>query len=422
MDRETESVVVLEPGTTEETTSRSEGMHQVWMLAFSLSVLQVGFGIVTPIFPYYIESLGMAGIELGTLAASFAISRIIFAGPLGGISDRVGRKPILIASLLGFAIANIIYAYAYDVLVMISARALEGAVSAGFFPAANAFVTDVTSPNNRGTAMGYLSMGNMVGFVVGPALGGFLAQFLGFRIPFIVAGAASLFTMILVHLLVQEPTQKFIKKSIPRIPIREVLSRARNSYGALGVAMFANMFAMGILEVAFLLDAVVNLRIQPYEIGMFFGIIGVTMIVGNIIFGKLSDKMGRKWLIVYGAIISAVSMLLFVIAGDVFTLLFAGLILALGMSMRGPAIQALIGDLTAPSAYGSVMGLFGAISNSAYAVSPLISGRIFDDTGSAGLSLLLGSWVSLIGGIAAVVYLPEKVKPASESPTGTSTV
>ena len=111
------------------------GMYQVWMLAISLSILQIGFGLVTPIFPFYIESMGMAGIELGVLAASFAIARIILAGPLGGLSDRIGRKPVLIMSLLGFAFANIVYAYAYDVIVMISARALEGAVSAGFFPA-----------------------------------------------------------------------------------------------------------------------------------------------------------------------------------------------------------------------------------------------------------------------------------------------
>ncbi|MCJ7817745.1 MAG: MFS transporter, partial [Candidatus Thorarchaeota archaeon] len=180
----------MDPDTTEAATPLNEqpedeiddsktGMYQVWMLAFSLAILQIGFGIIMPIFPYYISELGMAGIELGVLAASFAIARIIFAGPVGNLSDRVGRKPILIISLLGFAFSNIIYAYAYDVIVMISARALEGAVSAGFFPAANAFISDVTTKENRGTAMGYLSMGNMVGFVVGPALGGFLAQFLG---------------------------------------------------------------------------------------------------------------------------------------------------------------------------------------------------------------------------------------------------
>ena len=408
MDPDTEVELPMEEEQTDEIEDRPQGMRQVWMLTFSLAVLQVGFGIVMPIFPYYIDSLGMAGIELGVLAASFAIARIILAGPMGRLSDRVGRKPILIISLLGFAFSNIIYAYAYDVVVMIAARSLEGAISAGFFPAANAFVSDVTTSKNRGTAMGYLSMGNMVGFVVGPALGGFLAQFLGIRIPFILAGLAAFFTMGLLYVLVQEPVKRTIKEAVPKVPIREVLSRARGIYGALGIAMFANMFAMGILEVAFLLDAVINLNIQPYEIGIFFGVIGITMIIGNVVFGKLSDTRGRKWLIVIGAIVGAGSMGMFILAQNSVNLVIAGIVLSIGMSMRGPAIQALIADVTDPSAYGTMMGVFGAVSNSAYAVSPLISGQIFDDTGSAALSLLIGGGVSLVGAAVAAVLIPGK--------------
>ena len=388
-----------------DTDEKPGGMHQVWMLAFSLSILQIGFGIVTPIFPFYIESLGMAGIELGVLAASFAIARIILAGPMGRLSDRVGRRPVLILSLLGFAISNLVYAFAYDVIVMISARAMEGAVSAGFFPAANAFVSDVTTSQNRGTAMGYLSMGNMVGFIIGPALGGFLAQFLGIRIPFILAAIATLITMAFLYVLVQEPTKKIIRESMPKIPLREVISRAQKCYGILGIAMFANMFAMGILEVAFMLDAVVNLGVQPYEIGLFFGVVGITMMVGNVGFGKLSDIRGRKWLIVIGAMIGALSMMMFIFATTPSDLLVAGVVLSIGMSMRGPAIQALIADLTDPSAYGVLMGAFGAVSNSAYAVSPLIGGQLFDETGSAAISLLIAGGVSVVGGVAAV-FLP----------------
>jgi predicted MFS family arabinose efflux permease len=254
--------------------------------------------------------------------------------------------------------------------------------------------------------MGYLSMGNMVGFIIGPSLGGFLAQFLGIRIPFILAAIATLITMLFLYVLVQEPTTKKIKESIPKIPIREVISRAQRCYGILGIAMFANMFAMGILEVAFMLDAVINLGVQPYEIGIFFGVIGITMMIGNVAFGKqLSDIRGRKWLIVFGAMIGAVSMIQFIYATSTIELMVAGVVLAIGMSMRGPAIQALIADITDPSAYGVLMGAFGAVSNSAYAISPLIGGQIFDDTGSAALSLLIAGGVSVAGGVAAV-FLP----------------
>jgi multidrug resistance protein len=379
--------------TTVEVVPKDEhgGMYQVVMLAISLSILQIGFGFVTPVFPVYITELGMGGIELGILAASFALTRILLAGPLGGLSDRIGRKKVLVYSLLGFALSNAMYAFAQDAVIMIVARALEGAVSAGFFPAANAFVSDMTTPKNRGTAMGYLSTGNMVGFVVGPVIGGVLAAFLGIRLPFIIAALVSLLTMVILYILVQEPIKKMTEeeRTRPKVSFKEILSQAYVAYGALGVAMFANMFAIGVLEVAFMLDAVVRFGIGPLEIGGFFGVIGIFMIIGNILFGKLSDIKGRKWLIVIGAIIGTISMLMFAAATDTSSFYLAGAVLSLGMSMRGPAIQAMIADLTNPKAFGSVMGLFGAISNSAYVVSPTMSGYLFDLNGNAISSLFI---------------------------------
>ncbi len=397
------------------------GMYQVVMLAISLCVLQIGFGFITPVFPVYITELGMGGIELGVLAASFAISRIFLAGPLGGLSDTHGRKKILVYSLLGFAVSNVIYAFAQDALVMIAARAMEGAVSAGFFPTANAFVSDMTTPENRGTAMGYLSTGNMVGFVIGPVVGGVLAEFLGIRWPFIIAAGVTLLTMLLLTILVQEPKRKVSSGDMkpPKVPIRELLSRARAAYGALSIAMFANMFAIGVLEVAFMLDAVVRFGIGPLEIGGFFGVIGICMIIGNIGFGKLSDRSGRKWLIVIGAIIGTFSMLMFATATDTSSFYVAGAVLAIGMSMRGPAIQAMIADLTDPGSYGRVMGFFGAVSNSAYVVSPTMSGYLFDLDGNAISSLLIAGSVSLIGGIVAGVALPADVKKKDTSDSST---
>ncbi len=390
-------------------------MYQVIMLAISLGILQIGFGFVTPVFPVYITELGMGGIELGVLAASFALTRIVLAGPLGSLSDNIGRKKVLVSSLLGFAIANIIYALAEHAWVMILARALEGAVSAGFFPAANAFVSDMTTPENRGTAMGYLSTGNMTGFVIGPVVGGVLAEFLGIRLPFIVAAAISILALIFLAVLITEPKRKHIinREKLPRIPLRTILSRDYASFGALAVAMFANMFAIGVLEVAFTLDAVVRFGIGPLEIGGFFGVIGIFMILGNIGFGKLSDKRGRKWLIVSGAFIGTISMLLFAIATDTMGFYIAAAVLAIGMSMRGPAIQALIADLTDPTSYGRIMGLFGAVSNSAYVVSPTMSGYLFDITGTAFSSLLIAGGVSLIGGGVASVGISSDIIPAS---------
>jgi multidrug resistance protein len=378
------------------------------MLALSLSILQIGFGIVTPIFPFYIVELGVGATELGVLAASFALTRILLAGPLGGLSDRVGRKKVLLAALAGFAISNLIYAYANSILVMIIARALEGGISAGFYPAANAFVSDMTTPENRGAAMGYLSMGNMVGFVVGPSLGGVLAEFLGIRLPFVVAAAASLVTLIILNLIVHEPVRRTSQSDLEkhRVPVREVFSKNAKAYSALGVTMFANMFAIGILEVAFMLDAVQRYAFTPLEIGLFFGILGVIVIIGNIGFGKMSDRIGRKWLITIGSLVAALSLYFFMIASGDVDFYVAGAILGVAISMRGPTIQAMIADLSDARAYGSVMGTFGAISNSAYVVGPILGGVMFDTSGDSISALGMTVIVSVASAAVAGVGLP----------------
>jgi multidrug resistance protein len=404
----------------ESSPDKKTGMHQVWMLAISLSILQIGFGIVTPIFPFYIVELGVGATELGVLAASFAFTRILLAGPLGGLSDRVGRKRVLLAALAGFAVSNLIYAYANTIIVMIIARSLEGGISAGFYPAANAFVSDMTTPENRGSAMGYLSMGNMVGFVVGPSLGGILAEYLGIRLPFVIAAAASLVTLVILNLIVNEPERQISLSELEkrRIPVREVFSKNAKAYSALGITMFANMFAIGILEVAFMLDAVQRYAFSPLQIGVFFGVLGVIVIIGNIAFGKMSDRLGRKWLITSGSLVAALSLYFFMIASGVVDFYLAGAILGVAISMRGPTIQAMIADLSDARAYGSVMGTFGAISNSAYVVGPILGGVMFDTSGDSisalGLTVLVSVGSAFIAGIGLPDYKPSKACPDAE--------
>jgi len=410
--------VRYEADAQQEKLSSSGGMRQVLALALSLSILQIGFGIIMPIFPFYIVELGVGATELGILAASFAMARIVLAGPLGRLSDRIGRKPVLTFALVGFAAANVIYAFADTILVMIAARVLEGAVSAGFFPAANAYVSDVTTIENRGKAMGYLSMGSNVGFVVGPTVGGILAQFLGFRLPFIIAAGATLFTLILILVLIHEPNRQDATRELDtrKVPsLREVFGSNPKAYSVLAFTMFATMFSIGILEVSFMIDAVVRLGITPLEIGAFFGIMGVVMILGSVVFGSISDRVGRTPLIVVGSFIGTFAMFMFALASSFFDLSLAGLVLGIGFSMRGPAIQALIADLTPSRSYGVVMGAYGAVSNSAYVVGPLLGGYLYDQLGNSVVSLIIAAEVAAAAGVAAWVGLPMSTKPVCEA-------
>jgi MFS family permease len=203
-----------------------------------------------------------------------------------------------------------------------------------------------------------------------------------------------------------------------RIPVREVFSKNAKAYSALGITMFANMFAIGILEVAFMLDAVQRYAFSPLQIGVFFGVLGVIVIIGNIAFGKMSDKLGRKWLITSGSLVAALSLYFFMIASGVVEFYFAGAILGVAISMRGPTIQAMIADLSDARAYGSVMGTFGAISNSAYVVGPILGGVMFDTRGDSisalGLTVIVSVASAFVAGIGLPDYKPSKVSSETE--------
>jgi DHA1 family tetracycline resistance protein-like MFS transporter len=356
--------------------------------------------------------MNLGGMELGILAAAYAMAQILLAGPLGHLSDRTGRKPVLVTAMLGFAAANVLYSLANDVYVMIIARIIEGAVSAGFFPAANAFVADVTAASTRGKAMGFLSAGGMVGFIIGPTMGGVLAEFFGLRIPFVITALITLVTLAALHLLITEPEHHQDTTQNEGVHVSEILRRHSSAYAALAVSVFANIFALGILEVAFTLDAVERFKVTPLEIGLFFGVVGVVTICGSVGFGLESDKTGRKWPIVVGSFLGAVSMLLFMQATDLAGLLEGAVVLGLAISMRGPTTNAMVADLTDRNAYGVVMGVFGMVNNTAYVIGPLLAGYYYSESGIATGSLLLGSIVSLIGCVTAIAGLPS-AKPNS---------
>ena len=407
--------MTVQPDETLTSDTTKVGIHQVLTLAVCMAILQIGFGIVFPIFPYYILSLHLGAMELGVLAASYALAQIVLSGPLGHLSDRTGRKPVLVTAMVGFAAANVLYASANDVYMMIVARVIEGAVSAGFFPAANAFVADVTAAASRGKAMGYLSAGGMVGFIVGPTAGGVLAQFFGLRLPFIITAAITLVTLAALHRLITEPERHHEPTDTEqRVHVFEVLRRHSSAYAALAVSVFANVFALGILEVAFTLDAVQRFKVTPLQIGLFFGVVGAITICGSIGFGLASDKLGRKWPIVVGSLLGAISMLMFMQATEIIGLLEGAVVLGLAISMRGPTTQAMVADLTDKNAYGVVMGVFGMVNNSAYVISPLLAGYLYSESGVASGSLLLGAIVSVVGCLCAMTGLPSVVPGTKE--------
>ena len=153
----------------------SSNRRQIIILFFTLVVVMLGFGMVIPILPFLIESLGASGRELGLLMATFALMQLIFSPVWGSLSDRIGRKPVLMIGVFGFGITMVLFGLSTELWMLFAARALSGILSSATLPTAMAYIGDSTSEEDRGGGMGVVGAAMGLGMVLGPGLGGLLA-------------------------------------------------------------------------------------------------------------------------------------------------------------------------------------------------------------------------------------------------------
>ena len=197
----------------------------ILILFFTLSVVMLGFGIVIPILPFYAETFGASGTSLGLLMASFAVMQFVCAPVWGTLSDRYGRKPILIIGVLGNALSHLLFALSTELWMLFTARILAGILSSATMPTAMAYITDSTSSEERAGGMGILRAALGVGIICGPGLGGWFSS-ASLSLPFFLAAALSAFAVLPIIMALPEslPREKRIKRtdSIASLPIGRI--------------------------------------------------------------------------------------------------------------------------------------------------------------------------------------------------------
>src|ERR671917_2048605 len=162
----------------------------------------VGFGIVIPLLPFYASRLGASPLSIGLLFASYSVMQLVFSPVLGRLSDRHGRRPVLLLSLLGTALGFFILGFADTLALLFVGRVIDG-VSGGNISTAQAYVADVTTPENRAKGMGLVGAAFGLGFIFGPAIGGTLSLW-GKSVPFIFAGCLALANAVLLYFALPE--------------------------------------------------------------------------------------------------------------------------------------------------------------------------------------------------------------------------
>jgi len=392
---------------------QSSNRKNLFILSFTLVVVTLGFGLVIPIIPFYMENLGAGGTELGLLLASYAVMRLIFAPIWGSLSDRVGRKPIMMIGIFGYGLTMVLFGLATELWMLFAARILSGILSSATSPTTMAYIGDSTSEEDRGGGMGILGAAVGLGTIFGPALGGMLASE-SLSTPFFIAGGMSILALVLTWLLLPESLPKEsrlpLEKKIPIPEIRVWWQALSSPIGILLVLVFLLTCGLMIFYGIFGLYALEKFGYGPQEVGIIFMVVGlVSAITQGVITGPITKRWGESPVIKIGMLGSTFALFLMVFAENYWLLLTTIGLFVFATALLTPAISSLTSK-RAETQQGMAMGLSNSFMSLGRIAGPLWAGFVFD------LNLILpfisGAAVMLIGFIVSLVWLRGDVPAA----------
>lgn len=341
----------------------------------------LGFGIIIPLLPFYAESFGASAFTVGMLGTVFSLMQFLFAPIWGRWSDRIGRRPIIVLGLLGSCLSYLALALASTLPMLFAARILGGIAGANI-PTAQAYIADITTPENRARGMGMVGAAFGLGFVFGPALGGLLSH-LGPDAPMWFASALCLANCLAAWAFLPE-SRTGGRSAAPAIGRIEMLRRSvlRPDLALLLSLYFILSSAFSGFEATFALFSERRFGFTAATIGYVFAFIGVILALAQgVLVGHVVRVVSERRLIPAAIAMIAIGMGLVPFAASVPALLGALGLLALGMGLNQPALSASVSHAAGPDEQGSVLGLAQSLASLGRIVGPAWGGFLFDRYG-----------------------------------------
>ena len=347
------------------------------LLLLNLFIAFLGIGLVIPVLPTLMNELGITGTTIGYLTATFAIAQLIVSPFAGKAADKFGRKIMIVIGLFIFGLSEFLFGVGREIETLFISRILGGISAAFIMPAVTAFIADITDLNTRPKALGYMSAAISTGFIIGPGIGGFLAEF-GIRIPFYFAGALGTIAAILSIILLSEPNRKeedneqvsdgqigFKRMIAPKYLLAFILI----FIASLGLAAFESFFSLFVDH---------KFQFKPSDIAI--------VITGGAIFGAVSqvllfDRLTRIWgeikLIRYSLILSAILVFFMTVVHSYFSILLVTFIVFVGFDLFRPAVTSYLSNI-AGNEQGFVGGMNSMYTSLANITGPILGGILFD--------------------------------------------
>jgi len=357
-------------------TSRATPRKRALLTVFLTILLDlIGFGMILPFLTFYAQEFRATPLQIGLLFSSYSLTQLLCAPLLGRLSDRVGRRPVLLGSIAGSALSYVVFAFAPSYAVLLLARSLSG-VAAANYAIAQAYMADVSTPEGRSKAMGLVGAAFGLGFVLGPALG-FLLFFsplahLGPRlVPLVAAGLSTLNLLIAAVALPESLSPELRRSAAARggswLGFSDLLAVWRDTpLRGLMVLFFLVMFCFSMMETTLALFCQARFGFGYRETSGLFVFVGIVLVIvqGGLL-GRLVRRFGERRLILSGIVLMALGLILLPVGTKLWFLLVSLLLLAVGNGVHNPSTTGLLSRLAGEEAQGSTIGLsrsFGALA------------------------------------------------------------
>ena len=402
----------------------------ILILSFTLLVVMLGYSMAMPLLPFYIENFGVGGTELGWLMSTYSLMQLICAPLWGILSDRYGRKPIILIGVLGYTICLFLFGLARSFTMLFIARSFSGILSSATMPTAMAYIGENAPQKEKSKGMGQLGAAVGVGVIIGPLVGGFLSTD-SLSLPFFVGSGLAFLALLLVFFLLPESKASRAVSipqhvsqaegqgraggespgvrtdSVPPVvapPARTIDIYLRMLLGPAGILLlliFIMSFGMTNFQGMIGLYVVDKFELDTRQVGAIWMVMGIVLIVAQgVLVGVLTNKLGEVLLIKIGLLGGAIGFVLVALAADYPATLLALSLFVLALALIGPALNSYISNF-AGERQGTVMGLNSAMNSLGRVVGPLWGGYIYDidityPFFSGAATLLLGLLVSLL--------------------------
>jgi len=356
--------------------------RQMSVIFLIMFINMLGFSIILPLLPYYADTFQVNELVVGALVGSYAAAQFISAPFLGRLSDRIGRRPVLLASVLGTALSFIILGFARSIEVLFLARILDG-LTGGNISVAQAYITDITDEKNRTKGMGLIGAALGLGFVIGPALGGLLSSQGHYNIPAWVAAGLAFINLGLIYVLLPESIQREKGQVATRPPTKLMQILRQSDLNALLMTRFAYGLAFATFETIFSLFVLKKLGISAATNGFILTYAGILLVyIQTSGLRRLTQKYQDQQLLFSSILVLIPALFLWSITPNVLALIVVLIPICFAGGILNSVLSSMVTKVVSAHQVGEVLGVASSLESLTRVAAPFLGGFFMSKFGT----------------------------------------